>query len=227
MKGRVLLLTIMVVASHAIFSGCEREVPSFEDRTDQPEIDGYMIMGKLSDQFGNSLRDVPVVLYYDYIFVDANPPPSKTYQVTDGSKPVLVRVASRSGVPFRILFNDTVSPGPLTVEWDEKDAAGNLVPSGVYHVQYVVENVVRMSYPVTVTGRVTAVTDSLGRFTIGNENLPIGFYPVPKSASDGSRYLGNHRIVPFVTLQFLLEERRRSVYVSLTKNQIKRLDLRF
>jgi hypothetical protein len=227
MKGRVLWLAIVLVAGCVILPGCEREVPAFEDRTEQPEVDGYMIMGKLSDQFGNPLRDVPVVLYYDYVFVDANPPPSKTYQVTDARKPVLVRVASRSGVPFRVLFNDTISPGPLTVEWDQKDGAGNFVPSGVYFVQYLVENVVRMSYPVTVTGRVTAVTDSLGRFTIGNENLPIDFYPVPLTASDGSRYLGNHRIVPFVTLQFQLEGARRSVYVSLTKNQIKRLDLRF
>ena len=225
---RVGLMKMLWMATALTLVGCEREIPFTVDRNDDDDaIEGYMIVGKLSDRLGNPLREVAVSVFYDYVFVDDNAPPTKTYQVENGSDTVSVWVVNRKGAPLRLLFQDRISPGPLTVEWDKQVASGNIVPSSVYHVQYMVRGEVRHSYPVTVSGTVVTYSDSLGMFTIPDDNLPIDFYPVPLSLSDGSRYLGNHRIIPYLTLRFTAEGIANAVYVSLIKNDIKRIDIKF
>ncbi len=224
---RVGMMKILWMATALTLMGCEREIPFTVDRNDDDdEIQGYRIVGKLSDRIGNPLRDVAVSVFYDYVFVDDNAPPTKTYQVEQGSDTVVVQVVDRKGFPLRVLFRDQISPGPLTVEWDEKDAVGNVAPSSVYHVQYLVRNEVKHSYPVTISGTLVTYSDSLGQFTIPDDNLPIDFYPVPLSSSDGSRYLGNHRIIPYVTLRFTAEGINNGAYVSLIKNEIKRIEIK-
>lgn len=208
-------------------AGCEREIPLLVERDDPDEIEGYQISGKLSDRIGNPLQGVAVSLSYDYVFVNDDPPPTRTYQVPQGSDTVVVQVVDRKGFPLRTLFRDRISPGPLTVDWDTRDGAGTLVPSSVYHVQYLVGNDVKHSYPVTISGRGVATSDSLGRFNIPDEYLPVDFYPVPLQSADGSRYLGNHRIIPYVTLRFTAEGINRGIYLSLIKNEVKRLELKF
>ena len=224
---RVGLVKVLWMLALVTLMGCEREIPSLVDRTDDDgEIQGYMIMGKLSDRIGNPLKEIAVSVIYDYIFVDDHAPPIKTYQVEQGSDTVVVQVVDRKGFPLRVLFRDQISSGPLTVEWDRKDAAGNIAPSSVYHVQYLIRNEVRHSYPVTISGTVVTYSDSLGQFTIPDDNLPIDFYPVPLSSSDGSRYLGNHRIIPYVTLRFTAEGINNGAYLSLIKNEIKRIEIK-
>lgn len=210
----------------AAVSGCEREIPLVS--SSGPEISGYHIEGTLTDRLGNPYRDIPVQLFYDYAFVDANDPPSKEFQVTEPSKIIRVGVYDRNDRLKRILFIGGAERGPLVVLWDQKESNGVPAPSGVYTVRYTVDEQVKKTYPVTVSGTVVARTDSLGTFFIPDDNLPIDFYPVPLYNSDNSAYYGNHRIIPYVVLQFALAENNsRSVYLRVEKDRVTRIDIKF
>ena len=166
-------------------------------------------------------------MHYDYEYVDANPPESRVFQVTDPNVTVRIKVFDRSNRLRRLLYEGQVSPGPLSVQWDLKDSFGVPVPSGIYTVQFTVGAEVKQSYTVTVSGAVTARTDSLGSFAIMNENLPIGFYPVPLYSSDRTSFLGNYRIVPYVTVEATVQSIKRSAYISLARDRVTRVELKF
>lgn len=207
-------------------SGCEREIPLVS--SSDPEISGYRIEGTLTDRLGNPYRDIPMQLFYDYVFVDSNDSPSKEFQVTEPSKIIRVGVYDRNDRLKRILFNGGAERGSFVVLWDQKESNGVPAPSGVYTVRYIVDEQTKKSYPVTVSGNVTARTDSLGNFFIPNDSLPIDFYPVPLYNSDNSVYYGNHRIIPYVVLQFALAENDiKSIYLHIEKNHITRIDIKF
>jgi hypothetical protein len=216
--GRWFAMSALVLISLA----CEREIPPLIEPV---TVSGYRVEGLISDRLGNPVRGVPIALHYDYELADQGPPPSKTYQVVDPNKTIRVIVYDRGNRFLRLLFQGRSSLGPLVVEWDQRDALGSLVPSGVYSVQYVVDGQTMMSYPVTVSGRITARTDSLGHYVISDENLPVGFYPVPLYTPDGTSYLGNYRISSYVLLEFQLEP-RRVAGVSLVRDRVTRYDLK-
>lgn len=228
--GKALLNAIVFFVSFGflmvIVSGCEREIPLAS--IGEPEISGYRIEGTLTDRLGTPYRDIPIQLFYDYEFVDSNDPPSKEFEVTEPAKIIRVGVYDRNDHLKRILFNGRAEPGPFVVLWDQKESNGVLAISGVYTVRYTVDEQTKKSYPVTVSGNVTARTDSLGKFLIPDVNLPIDFYPVPLYNSDSSIYYGNHRIIPYVVLQFALaENNNRSVYFRLEKNRVTHKDVKF
>ncbi|MBI3585748.1 MAG: hypothetical protein HY088_01300 [Ignavibacteriales bacterium] len=221
-RGFFVFYAFMIV----VVSGCEREIPLA--LSSEPEISGYRIEGTLTDRLGNPYRDIPVQLFYDYGSVDSNDPPSKEFQVNDPVKIILVGVYDRKEHLKRILFNGRAERGPFVIVWDQKESNGVPAPSGVYTVRYIVDEQTKKSYPVTVSGNVTARTDSLGKFLIPDDNLPIDFYPVPLYNSDSSVYYGNHRIIPYVVLQFALAENNsRSIYLHIEKNHITRIDIKF
>jgi hypothetical protein len=218
---RASLLGGLLVVLLGGVSGCQRELP-YQPSPEQP-IFGYQIEGYVTDHLGVPLRGVRVGLWYDYELVDTLQPPSIVFVVDDPAKNVEVRVLDRSQKLIAILIEGPSPLGPLNVNWDKKDAFGRLVPSGVYTVEFTLNGVRRASYTVVVDGAVTAVTDSLGHYTIPNQNLPIGFYPVPRYSSYDSQFMGNYSVTSLITLELYLDI-HRGTSVSVTKDQITRYD---
>ena len=218
---RALFLGVPVVALLGGVLGCQRELP-FQASAEQPIV-GYQIRGYVTDHLGVPLRGVRVAVWYDYGFVDTLQPPSTAFFLDDPSKNVEVRVLDRYQKLIAILIEGRPPLGPLNVDWDKKDAFGRLVPSGVYTVELTLSGVHKASYTVIVDGAVTAVTDSLGYYSIPDQNLPIGFYPVPRYSSYDSQFIGNYIITSSITLELYLDT-HRGTSVSVTKNQITRYD---
>jgi hypothetical protein len=201
--------------------GCERELP-YQASPEKPIV-GYQIEGYIADRLGVPLKGVRVALWYDFEFVDTLRPPSPSFFVDDSTKIVRVQVFDRSRRVKAVLFEGRSPIGLVEPEWNKRDAFGIPVPSGVYTVDFSLNGVSRASYTVVVDRAVTAVTDSLGHYVIPDENLPVGFYPVPRYSSSDSQFYGNYRITPLVVLELYLDI-HRGASLSLTKDQVTRHD---
>jgi hypothetical protein len=212
---------VMLVVFLGGVLGCQRELP-YPTSPEKP-IAGYQIEGYVIDHLGVPLKGVRVAVWYDYEFIDTLQPPSTTFFVDDPTKNVEVRVLDRNQKVRAILFEGRAPVGPLDVEWSKKDSYGNSMPSGIYTVDYSLNGVHRASYTVVVDGAVTAVTDSLGYFSIPDENLPIGFYPVPRYSSYDSQFDGNYSITPSIYLELYLDI-HRGTSISVSKDQVTRYD---
>lgn len=194
--------------------GCERELP-YVAPAEKP-ISGYQLEGYVTDRLGIPLKGVRVGLWYDYEFVDATRPPAPTFYVDDSTKVARVQVLSRYKKIVAVLFVGKTNVGNLDTEWDNRDSRGALVSSGVYTVEFSMNDVPRASFSVVVDGSVTATTDSLGHYVIPGENLPVGFYPVARSG-------GSYRITPLVGLELYLDI-HRGTSLTLTQDQVTRRD---
>ena len=218
---RVFPLRLMFVVLLGGVLGCERELP-YQAPAQKPIV-GYQIEGYVTDRLGVPLKGVRVALWYDYELVDTVRVQSPSFFVDDSTKIARVQVLNRSQRVIAILFEGRSLVDLVKPEWDKRDASGNLVPSGVYTVDFSLNGVSRASYAVVVDRAVTAVTDSLGHYLIPDENLPVGFYPVPRYSSLDSQFYGNYRITPFVVLELYLDIHRGSSF-TITKDQITRRD---
>lgn len=201
--------------------GC-REIPVVEDGP----IDGYQLEGYVFDRLQNPVRNVLIVLDYQFLFVSEGPPPSKSYTVTDSNQVIVVAVFNSLDQHVRTLFEGTHRIGTMLVEWDKKTAQGADVPSGLYTVKYMENGVTKKSYTEIVSGTVTARTDSSGHYVIPPANLPIGYEPVYLS-STGGNYPGYYRIGEWVALEFIAGGVSREVFIALARNQITRYDITF
>lgn len=201
--------------------GCERDTQLLSVDTTA----GYKIQGTVTDRIGNPVVGVNVSVWYDYDLVDRNPAPTKDFTVTDSTKTLSVVVRNRADQTIRTIFSGTLVPGNRTYDWDMKDANGNDPPASTYTVHYLVDGVSQKSYSVTVSGTIVALTDVQGKYTIPDNNLPIGFYPVPIYSFDKSVYFGNHRIVSSVRLAFTTTARAKEVVVNLSKDVVKKVDV--
>lgn len=197
-----------------VIVGCQRDLP-YEAPAETP-ISGYQLEGYVTDHFGVPLKGVGVQLWYDYEFVDTLHSPNPVFYVDDPAQIARVEVLSRNKRIINVLYDGHSNVGLLDTEWDKRDAFGRPVPSGVYTVDFSMNGVSRSSYTVMVDGAVTAVTDSLGHYLIPDENLPVDFYPVPRSD-------GNYRITSLVSIQLTLEI-PRGTSLTLTKDQVTRFD---
>ena len=214
-------LVIVFFAFLLVFLGCERDLGfnTFE------VISGYRIEGRATDRIGNPVRNVDVRVFYDYEYMDYNAPPTKEYDVPGSTPTVTVVVRNRAGQLIRTLFSGNPPAGPFVIDWDKKDVNGNDVPSSTYSVHYDVNNVSQKSYTVTVDGTIVTRTDTLGRYTVPGDNLPVGYYPVPIFSSSGSTFFGNHRITSLVRLSFVTPSRSRTVSVTLLKDRVTLVDV--
>jgi len=217
---RVTLAGTMAVLAVLGTFGCERELP-YEPPHEQPIV-GYRLEGYVTDRLGVPLRGVRVGLWYDYEFLDNVVPPVTRFVVDDTTKLVNVQVLDRNRRVRAVLYEGRAPLGELDVKWDQRDNLKVTAPSGVYTVEFSVNGVVKASYSVVVDGAVTATTDSLGHYVIPDENLPVGYLPVPRYGSQ-SRFVGNYRITATVALELYLDIRRGTT-LSVTKNQITRRD---
>lgn len=212
----------VVIIFVAVLLGCEREIFLI----DGGPLQGYQIEGLVVDRLNTPMRDVDVVLHYNFSYVDNGPAPSKSYTVTDPNQIIVVAVYDSEGQQVKTLYAGTYNTGSMTVLWDKKDAQGRDARSGVYTIRYMKDGQTVHSYDEVVTGTVTAKTDSLGRYIIPRSNLPVGYYPVYFS-STGGNYPGNYRITNQVLLEFYAGARVRLVYVTLARNQVTRYDVSF
>jgi hypothetical protein len=218
---RVFSLRLLLVLFLGTVLGCERELP-FQSYQGKPIV-GYQIEGYVTDHLGVPLKGIKVALWYDYEFVDTVRAPSTDFFVDDSTRSVLVRVYDRNQKVRAILLEGHAPAGSLDIEWNKRDSFGSLVPSGVYTVDFSVNGVSRASYAVVVDGAVTAVTDTLGYYVIPNENLPVGYYPVPRTIDPDPSSYGSYRITPLVTLELYLDVHRWTS-ITLTKDQVTRHD---
>jgi hypothetical protein len=174
---------------------------------------------------GNPIPNSPIKLYYDFQYVDTDPPPTPEFEVTNGAQVIRVSVYDRDERLIRTLYNGVYPVGTMRIEWDKKISSSTFAPSGVYEVRFIVSGETRKSYPVTVDETITAVTDTAGAFTISDKHLPVGFYPVPQYSEDNSEYYGQFRITDVVYLEFITPMSSRAVLVNLTKGTISKVNI--
>jgi hypothetical protein len=214
---------LVILVGMAGVLGCERDLP-YMATADQP-INGYQIEGYVTDKLGIPIKGLKIALWYDLDYIDSNTPPSRQFLVDDTTAIARVIVVDPQNKLRRVLFQGRAKLGFLDFEFDLRDSAGVLLPTGIYTISFSMGGVTKGSYSQVVNGAVTAVTDSLGHYVIPNGFLPIGFYPAPIYAGDGVTFIGNYQISPYVYLEFYLPV-HRSASVTLTQNQITRFDYR-
>lgn len=180
---------------------CERPMPT--DTTKR--IDGYRIEGKVTDRFKRPVASVEVRLVYYFNFVDTEPPPSRGIVVVQNSTLVTVRVFSLADQPLWTLFQRNVAAGDFEYLWDGKDGLGNIVPSGIYKVKYIVGSAdTANTYTLAITGGKVATSNSEGVYQIDQERLPVGFAPVPLYLDNGT-FDANYQVDSRVRLEFVFE----------------------
>jgi hypothetical protein len=138
-------------------------------------IQGYRLEGTVSSLNGVALSGVNIRLFYNYDYVGSQPVDTQIVQIKSQYDIVDVAVYTPAGALVTQLFLSTHAPGPLArFWWDGKDRYGADVPSGEYFIRYTVGGAVVKNSAVVVDGRISAVTDSAGHFTLGPVLLPVG-----------------------------------------------------
>jgi hypothetical protein len=214
---------LVILTGVAGVIGCERDLP-YMAQADQT-IDGYQVEGYVTDKLGIPIKGLKIALWYDLDYIDSDAPPPRVFLVDDTTKIARVVVLDQQTRLKRVLFQGRARKGELDVDFDLRDSTGTLLPTGIYTVSFSMGGVTKGSYTQVINGAVTAVTDSLGHYTIPNDFLPVGFYPAPVFTGDGATFTGNYQVSSFIILEFFLPV-HRSASVTLTQDQISRFDYR-
>lgn len=204
-------------------ASCERELLPLDPSL---IITGYEIRGTVGDRFGNPIFGVDVTIDYTLEWVDNGPEPPRVYQVPSPGESITIVVAGRDGRTVRVESLGMQAAGPFSYLWNGRDGSGQLALPGVYEVRYQTAAGVRLTYPTLLSGTRVATTDSLGRFTIRDRELPVGYYPVPEYSSSGSVYFGNLRVTNELILGFAIEGIRSYRTVSVRSGQALIFDTR-
>lgn len=182
-------------------------------------IDGYMIEGTILDGLHQPIDSIDIVLYYGVEFVSSSPVPERSYTIENPGDFVTINVYDSEERVVRNLYSGTPSGSTLYVPWNKRHNNGSLVKSGVYTVRYLVGGSPRHSYVAVVDGHITGRTDVDGIFTIGNENLPVGYFPAPLY-SQSDAFLGNYRIQNWVYLEFTIAGTLYTYSIALEQDAI-------
>ena len=218
-----LRVVALLVTLLPLLAGCERELLLLDPSL---QIQGYEVRGVVGDRFGNPIPGVGVTVDYLLEYVNDGPEPLRTYQVPSPGEAITVSVVNRVDQPVFTYAAGTQEPGSFIFIWDQTYPNGQPVPPGAYSVRYVAPAGVRLSYPVLVSGNQVTTTDSLGRYTIRDPELPVDFYPVPDYSSNGTTYYGNLRVTSQVILGFMADGMEVYRTVQLTRDQVVILDAR-
>jgi len=220
---KALTTWMVALAGLAGVIGCERDLP-YQAPSDKP-ISGYRIEGYVTDKLGIPVKGLQIALWYELDYVDNDNPPVRSFVVKDTSQIARIAVFDQANRLRRVVFQGRAPLGALDYLWDLKDSTGAPAPTGIYKVVFSLNGVVQSSFTQVINGAVTAVTDSLGHYSIPNELLPVGFYPAPLYSQNGSTFTGNFQVSSFVILEFYLPVHRSSA-VTLTQDQLTRFDYR-
>ena len=218
MKKAILSLAVLFMAS-----GCERQLPVVDDLT----IAGYQIQGKVTDRIGNPIPNVSVLLDYNANIIPVDSIPTRQYFVSDTSSPIYAVVTNLTNTVVMIITNPRKVSGLFQAIWNGEDSSGTTAPSGIYHVQYIVNGLVVHSYDQLVSGGRVAITDSQGRYSIPGQFLPIDSASVPYFSSFDSSYVGNLHITNDVILTFVYSSHLRQAEQALNFGLITIIDVMF
>lgn len=156
--------------SLALLLSCREILPVEQEEN----ISGYQINGSVTNQSGTPIPDVSVLLYYDEQKISNTQTDTSVVFVTDTNQVVTVQVFSVKNILVRTLFAEKMRIGPVPrFSWDGLNDTGVEAPSGFYLVRYQIDTAVVKESPVVVDGKISARTDSDGRFVIPNEYLPV------------------------------------------------------
>ncbi len=212
-----------LAVSLLLVSGCDRQLPPYDG---QP-IDGYQIQGKVTDRIGNPIPGVAVLLDYTASVFYPDTIISRRYFVNDSSAPVYAVAADINNRIVMVITNPRKVLGWFQATWNSNDSTGNTVPSGIYHIQYIINGQVVYSYDQLVSGGRVAVTDPQGRYTITGRYLPIDSTSVPYFSPYDSSYVGNLHVSDDVILTFVYPPRARQVEQVLNFGFVTFIDVQF
>jgi hypothetical protein len=212
-----------IAVSVILICGCERQLPV----ADNQPISGYQIQGKVTDRIGNPIPNVSVLLDYNASIVYLDTIITRRYFVTDTSAPIQAVAANLENRIIMVITHPQKVFGWFQATWNGNDSTGNTAPSGIYHIQYIMNGQVVYSYDQLISGGQVAVTDVFGRYTIPGRFLPIDSSSVPYFSSYDSSYVGNLHISDDVVLTFVYPPRFRQVEQVLNEGLVTFIDVEF
>ncbi|MBI4417984.1 MAG: hypothetical protein HY563_04350 [Ignavibacteriales bacterium] len=210
-----------IIALLILVTGC-RDTDLVEVRR---PTEGYQIEGTVLDGLDQPVIGVAIKVSYGMDFVSSSPQPQREYILQSPGEYVVIDVYDLKNRLVRNLAAESPSGPSFYRPWDKRNNSGNLVRSGVYIVRYVVDGAVRHSYPVLVDGHVTATTDANGVFSISDDSLPVGYYPVPLYTGTDA-FVGNYRINNVVYLELTIGTTTHRFGIILRMNEVTRLAVR-
>jgi len=196
--------------------GCNREIPVAES----PNVIGYEVQGTVTDQIGNPIPYVKVLVDYTLNLVGGDTAATRGYFFSEPTAAVQTVVVNWDNQIVRALTQPQNYSGWYEILWDGKDSSGTLVPSGIYYVQYRAGGVVRFSYNQLVSGGEVATTDVQGNYTIPIQNLPIDSSSVPDFSYDDSTYDGNLQVTNDIIFTYIYGTNVKQIERELGEGQI-------
>jgi hypothetical protein len=203
--------------------GCQRQIPILGN----PVIIGYQVQGTVTDQVGNPVPHVDVLLDYIADAIQSDSVATRRFFLQDPSVPVQTVVADWNNRVIRVLRQPQNFYGWYQTIWDGKDSTGTVPPSGIYHVEYVVGGVVQFSYKQLASGGKVASTDAQGRYTITMQNLPIDSSSVPWFSPYDSSYVGNLLISNIVVLTYVYPNHAQQLQRTLDNGHVTIINVVF
>ena len=210
-------MRILVVVALCIAGLACREVQPLS--VPEPEVSGYVIAGTATTENGVPVEGAVVRLWYAFSPISDAPIDTARPVVTDPTKVVDVWVETPAGAFVRQLLLDYLPPGPVPrIQWDFRDAHGDLVPSGEYRVKTRFDTALVKVERRLADGLPTTVTDAAGRFTIGSDRLPIGVaYDLYTLLN---RYGGTYTVLAEVYLDVIKSPLSGATQVVLNQNRL-------